>query len=141
MTTYDGTAGEDTRGLWLVIEGEPDADAEEVDRLTRQLRAELMGLDEVETIERASSADLPEGAKGAGVDWATLLMTVSASGGALSMLIGAVRDWLNRSRSASTVTLTIDGDSITLPKATKAEREELIQTWIARHGHQKKQKK
>ncbi|MFQ5613749.1 MAG: hypothetical protein ACE5H9_16615 [Anaerolineae bacterium] len=50
--------------LTLQVDAGQDTDAEELDRLTRQLRDELWELD-VESVELAAGGDLPEGAKSA----------------------------------------------------------------------------
>jgi hypothetical protein len=50
------------RDLVLVVESEPDLDPSEVDRLVRQLRAELVDLD-VECVTSVISEDAPVGAK------------------------------------------------------------------------------
>jgi hypothetical protein len=134
LATNDVAAGDGERGLRLVIRTGPGAEPEEVERLTRQLRAELGELDVAATIP-SSSEPIPEHAKaGGGVDLGTLLVTMSGAGGVFPMIIATIRDWLDRSRSAQGISMTIDGDTITLPRASQPEREELIRTWVARHG-------
>jgi hypothetical protein len=60
---------QETRQLILHIDLGQEADEEELDKATRQLRTELMELD-VETVEFSKSGELPEGAKSAEVKWA-----------------------------------------------------------------------
>lgn len=60
-------------------------------------------------------------------------MALSASGGVLTALVGTLRDWLGRSSARHRVSLTIDGDTIDLERASEAERRELIDAYIRRH--------
>ena len=122
----------DQRNLLLVLELEPEATPEEAERLGRQLRAELAQLD-VDTVRPAAVSDEP-GSKGAGVDWGSLLVAMSAAGGVFTSVIALAQDWLSRHGSARRIKMTIDDDSIVLERATPAEREQLIQAWIDRHS-------
>ncbi len=80
------------------------------------------------------SADVAQGAKGAGVDWGSLLVTLSAAGGVVTSVIAVVQDWLARHSAAQTIKITIDDDTIELGRASVQEREELISTWVRRHS-------
>ena len=53
---------EDTTDLTLVVDGGSETDAEEVSKLTTQVRQRLLELD-VHTVELVRTGDLPEGAK------------------------------------------------------------------------------
>lgn len=120
--------------LLLTLEPEVEADAEEVERLGRQLRGELANLD-VDHIAPVAIAEPPQGAKGGEVvslvEW---LITMSGTGGVLATVVATLKDWLGRRGAAHKVKLTIDGDSLELDAATPAERSELIETFIRRHG-------
>jgi hypothetical protein len=119
--------------LLVALEPEAGADAEESDRLGRQLRQELRSLDAGEVVPVPAGA-APHGAKGIDAASATeLLVTLSAGGGAFALVVGTVRDWLTRRAGAHKVTVTIDGDSLELSAATPAERAELIETFVRRH--------
>jgi hypothetical protein len=119
--------------LLVALEPEAGADPEESDRLGRQLRQELRSLDAAEVVPVPADA-APHGSKGIDAASATeLLVTLSASGGAVALLVATVRDWLARRAGAHKVTLTIDGDSLELSSATPAERAELIDTFVRRH--------
>jgi Effector Associated Constant Component 1 len=116
----------------VALEPEPGADAEETDRLGRQLSRELRSLDV--DVTPVASGPAPAGAKG--VDAASitqLLVTLSGTGGVIATLIATVRDWLGRRTGGHKVTVTIDGDSLELDGATAAERAELIDTFVRRH--------
>jgi hypothetical protein len=121
------------RRLTLVVESDADADPVEVDRLVRQLRAELEHVD-VEDVEPIGAEAVPEGAKGADpYSIGALLVTLSAAGGVFSLLIETARDWLGRQAAADKISVTIDGDTLVLEKTSKKERGALIEAYIRRH--------
>ena len=120
------------RSVLLVLEPEAGADPEETERLGRQLRAALWELD-VEDVSAVPDGAVPEGAKGDAVSVAQWLVTLSATGGVFATVVATVKDWLNRRSGAHKITLTIDGDSLELERATPAERAELIDTFVRRH--------
>lgn len=132
MPRSDETDG-DPRNLLIELRLVPDADSEEAERFGRQLRAELAQLD-VEAVSPMTSADVAQGAKGAGVDWGSLLVTLSAAGGVITSVIAVVQDWLARHSAAQSVKMTIDDDTIELGRASAQEREELISVWVRRHS-------
>ncbi len=117
----------------VVIEPGPDAGPDDVEGLTRQLRAELGELD-LDVVILRSSEEPPPHAKGGGIDWGTLLVTLSASGGVFTVLIATMQRWLDRRRLARGITMTVDGDSITLNRTSEQERDELVRMWVRRHG-------
>ena len=80
------------------------------------------------------SADVAQGAKGAGVNWGSLLVTLNAAGGVFTSVIAVVQDWLARHSAAQSIKITIDDDTIELGRASVQEREELISTWLLRHS-------
>jgi hypothetical protein len=119
--------------LLLVLELEPEADSDEAERLGRQLRGDLSQLD-VEAVKPATIADVPEGAKGGAVDWASLLVTFSAAGGVFTSVITLMQDWLDRHSAAQSIKMTIDNDTIVLHRTSAQEREQLISMWVRRHS-------
>jgi hypothetical protein len=132
MLRREGADG-DQRKLVIEVQLDPDADTEEAERFGRQLRAELVELD-VEAVNPIISADVPHGAKGAAVDWGSLLVTFTAAGGILTSVIAVVQNWLVRHGAAQGIKITIDQDTIELGRASAQEREELISTWVRRHS-------
>jgi hypothetical protein len=110
----------------------PEADAEESERAARQLRDGLLELD-VQTVEFAPGGETPEGTK-AGVppDLSTILLTLAASGGVLTTIIGVLQSWLTRHERRS-VTLEIDGDKIEITGISSEEQKRLIDAWMRRH--------
>jgi hypothetical protein len=123
----------DQRDLLLVLELEPEADADEAERLGRQLRRDLTQLD-VEAVNPVTVTDVPKGAKGGAVDWGSLLVTFSAAGGVFTTVIAMAQDWLDRHSAAQRIKMTIDNDTIVLDRASEQEREQLIGTWVRRHS-------
>jgi hypothetical protein len=115
--------------LRIVLEPDDDADAEEVERLGRELGAELRELD-VDSVQPAGERAAPDGAKGVATSLAELLVTMSGTGGVLATVVATIRDWLGR-RDSGRVVLTIDGDTLELSSATSAE---LVDAFVRRHA-------
>src|SRR3954464_1493883 len=116
----------------VVLEPDADADAEDVERLGRQLRAELRSLD-VEDVSAVGFQEVPPGAKGVGAEITEWLVTLSGSGGVFVTLIATVKDWLGRHTEAHKIKVDIDGDTLELSSATPTEQAELIQDFLHRH--------
>lgn len=128
-TEHRGDGG--GRRLMVVLDGGSDTDAPELAELTGQLRRQLLELD-VETVELARSAEVPEGAKP--LDAVSLgALVVTAGPGMVTAVVGLVRKWLAH-RPVRSAKLTIDGDSIELSGATAAEQERLIAAFVDRHN-------
>lgn len=135
MTGYrvDPGSGSLLRDLVLIVEPEPDIDPEGVDRLVRQLRAELENLD-VESVGPVNPENAPPGAKGVDPFSAgALLITLTTTGGVVTTLIEVARDWLARHAAAQRISVTIDGDTIVVEKASVQERGALIEAYLRRH--------
>jgi Effector Associated Constant Component 1 len=114
--------------LRLEVQGLPDSDDEERAQLAGLLRDEMLdnGVEEVAHPDARAS----EGAKGASLEWAQLVVGLA---GSLGPLLSALRGRLGRHPDAA-VTLEIDGDKLTLDAASPAERQRLVETFLARHG-------
>ncbi len=114
--------------LHLHVAGYADSDEEERADLAGRLREEI----EVHGIDDVShpQVESPEGSKGAALDLAQLVITFA---GTLPALIAAVQGWMGRHPSAA-VTLEIDGDTLTLDEASPAERQRLMEVFLAKHG-------
>lgn len=122
----------DTRRALLRLEADDDADAEELDRLARRLRAELGELD---VDLRAVPAEVPAGAKAVDpVTIGSLMVAFSAAGGVFPGLVETLREWLGRQAGRHKIKMTIDGDTVELERATTAERQQLIEAFVQRHG-------
>ena len=71
--------------LTVTLDAKPDTDAEDLERLTRQLRDELSELDVQADLMTGGSA--PANTKaGDVIEWGTLLLTLAASGGVQELL-------------------------------------------------------
>lgn len=120
------------RDVRLVFTPDPEFDPEAAERLARRLRAEIAALD-VESVRSEPGGPAPEGAKGGDVVTVGALVVALASGGVFTALIDTVRDWLGRSSARHRVSVTIDGDTIELERATDAERSTLVEAYVRRH--------
>lgn len=118
--------------VWVVL-AEPDLDPEDHDQLTRRLRAELDDLD-VQSVSLATDSLPPPGAKGDPVTIGALIVALSASGGLLPSLIATVRDWLDRQAGRHRVSVTVNGDTIELDRATVDEQRDLVDAFLRRHA-------
>lgn len=105
----------------------PDSDDEERAELASRLREEMIeqGVEEV----AHPHAQAPDGAKGAALEWAQLVVGVV---GTIGPLLSALHGWLGRHPHAG-VTLEIDGDKLTLNQESPAHRERLVEAFLARH--------
>jgi hypothetical protein len=117
----------------LAVTPDPELEPEQTERATRVLRADIAGLD-IESIASGPATPLPYGAKGTdAVTVGAIVVALSTAGGVFPTLIDIVRDWLGRSSARHRVSVTIDGDTIELERATDAERQALIHAYIRRH--------
>ncbi len=66
------------------------------------------------------------------MDIGALLVTLTASGGLLTTLLGVLQGWLLR-HSGSRIVLEIDGDRVELTGATDEERRRALESWLARY--------
>jgi hypothetical protein len=109
-----------------------NTDEDKFEQVTRQLLRELKELD-IEPIKLAAG-EAPVGSKGAELttlsEW---LLTASASGGAITIIMATLRDWLSSRSRGSKVSVTIEGDTIELDAASDAETRALLEAFIARH--------
>jgi hypothetical protein len=120
------------RNLILIVESESDVDIAQVEQSMRQLRAELNELD-VESVVWMTGEKLPSGAKGLDASSVGSLLITMTSSGVFTGLIATVGDWLARNVSAQRISVTIDGDTIVLDKASEQERSALIEAYVRRH--------
>ena len=117
----------------LAINAGPEADAKELERLTRQLREELLELD-LESVDLLRGGKAPEKAKvGDPISWGTILLTLAASGGVITSLINLLQSWLKR-HERSNLTLEIQGDRLELKgiPISSEEQQRLLEDWLSR---------
>ena len=112
----------------LRIELRLHADSEEeLERFAMGLQRDL---EELPSTVAFAQAAAPEGAKSAGnMDWSQILLTLMASGGALTGLIGLIQARLSRERR---VKLVIDGDELEVSGLDRVEQKKLIDAWLNR---------
>lgn len=121
----------DLNSLTLNLQTGADADVRERIGLARMLRKELSGLPDIETLDPLPVPADPR-SKAPGVDWQTVVVTLAASGGVLTTLIGTVQAWLTR-HERSSVTLEMGGDKLVVTGVSSESERRLVNDWIARH--------
>jgi len=117
--------------LKLILNPAPQTDAEELDRLTRQLRRDILDL-EVEDVRLPEAGEVTAGAKGSYLEVGALLITLLVSSGAVPPLIELIRSLLTH-HSLRSATLEIDGDKLEVQGLSAREQRELIEAWMSRH--------
>lgn len=116
----------------LLVVVAPGADHERQDRLARRLRAEIAEAD-IERVVAGGGSDRPAGAKAGGLgNLGQLLVTVTASGGALARLVGLLADWLKRQPGNERLTVSIGDDRIEL-HPTADQQQKIVEAFLARH--------
>src|SRR5918994_236322 len=111
--------------LALVVGVGADADNEELERLTDQLRGELLQL-EVDSVRRPQAGEAPPGAKVGGVlAIGALIVELARSSAVLTAVVGAVQSWVGSRRDRS-VKLQLDGDSIEVTGISPSDQRKLI---------------
>ena len=129
-----GVMGAKDLSVALVILPDDEAGLEESDRLIRQLRAELAELD-ADSISLTGAGMVPAGTKASDpVTVGAIVVAMSASGGVFAALIDIVRDWLGRQSGSHRVSVTIDGDTIELERASADEQQTLVEAYLRRHS-------
>jgi hypothetical protein len=119
------------RQVILTLDAGLEADAEDLESLTRQLREELWELD-VEAVDLVRAGKLPEKAKaGDPITWGALLLTF-ISGGGLAALIGLLQSWLTR-HGQSSVMVRIGDDELTVTGQPTEQQQQVINAWLSRH--------
>lgn len=64
------------------------------------------------------------------ITWGTLLLTLAASGGVLTTLIGMVQSWLTRHNQRS-ISLEVNGNKIDINDISSEDQKRLIGSWIS----------
>jgi hypothetical protein len=118
-----------TIGMGIVLEGGPDADAEELDSLTRRLRDRLLELDVDDVRPAPAARAVPDGAKSGELIVAGGL-AVTLAPVLVRAVLRLVETWMTN-RPLRTVTVTVDGRSIELGHATREEQRRLVDAFVA----------
>ncbi|MGW2816689.1 effector-associated constant component EACC1 [Streptomyces sp. NPDC001415] len=135
-SSYDaGKAGPaEVMSAVLMITSDSELDPEASEQLARQLRSEIAELD-LDSVRALPAGTVPDGAKAADpVTLGAIVVSLSTAGGVLSSLVETLRDWLGRQSARHRISLTVDGDTIQLERATSDERRDLIAAYIRRHS-------
>ena len=120
-----------TNQLIVTLDAEPDTDAEDLERLTRQLRDELSELDVQADLVTGGSA--PANTKaGDVIEWGTLLLTLAASGGVITALINAIQAWLTNRNQPATITIETGGDKLQITGNPSPEQQRTIEAFLQR---------
>jgi hypothetical protein len=119
----------------LVEVYDADAPAEEVDRLTRVLHAELLGIDDVDDVRAASAGPAPPGSRAVGIEaLGALIVSVEPTVEVVRRVIDLVRSWLGRAdgsaASSRTMRVTVNGHTIELTP-TPEQQQALVEKFLA----------
>ncbi|MFD7921831.1 hypothetical protein ACFV3R_21700 [Streptomyces sp. NPDC059740] len=117
----------DTGDITVVVHDE-DADASQLDELTRGLHEELLLLDLPE-VTRAGAAGVPGGKSGLVTALTTLVVSGGFSAAALRSLTLVVRDWIRRGGQRRAV-LVSGEHRLELDAASRRTQEAAVQAWI-----------
>lgn len=108
-----------------------DADPDEVDRLTRAVREELLDIDEVGTVRPAEAGPAPEGTRGLTLAaLGALLVQAPATVEVVAKVLSVIRSFLSRGGSERTMRVTVNGQSIELTP-TKEQQQALVERFLA----------
>ena len=119
----------------VAVELSGDLDAESLERLTGELRAELLELD-VDAVERPPGGPAPAGSRGAGevaAQLGTLLVTGVTAPEVLAAVVELLRGWRAGGRPGA-LTATIDGDTLEIATPTADQQRAVVAAWLERHG-------
>lgn len=118
--------------LTLRVDAGADADLEELDELTAELRLRLLDLD-VMAVEAMRAGDAPPGTRaGDAFTIGGLIVTLVASPELIKGTIGTIQSWL-AARSGKSVELELDGDKIKLTGLTSEQQARFIELFLERH--------
>ncbi len=131
METSEAPQQRANERLTLAIEGAPDSDAEELARLTGQLRSQLLELD-VDRVDLVRGGQAPPGSKVADpITIGAIIITLAPT--LIQAVIGLVQNW-HKDHPVSSVKVTLGDDSLELSNASPEQLEQLAQAFIARHS-------
>ncbi|GGU21630.1 hypothetical protein [Streptomyces lavendofoliae] len=114
---------------------EEGSDPERIDRMTGNLRRELLRLD-VDNVETLPAEEIPAGARAFGpVEVGALLVTLGQSATAVRQVAGLLHGWWSRFQEARpSMRLTMDGDVLELSEASPDQVAEAFETFITKHS-------
>ncbi|WP_425604792.1 effector-associated constant component EACC1 [Actinomycetospora termitidis] len=104
------------------------ADPVSRERECRQLRSELLNID-VEAVD-FGEARQEAGAKGDAVTLTELIVTMSASGGLLPLVMATAQEWIKRRTQSHKLTISINGSSLELETASRRDIDRLVNAFM-----------
>jgi hypothetical protein len=113
------------------LEIDPDRDLRDLEQASANLRSELSRLDGIASVEPLPIGEAPAGSRAAdAVSVGSILMTLAASGGVISSLIGVLREWAGRDEKRKVV-LQIGEDKIELAGVRAQDEKQLVETFLS----------
>ena len=109
-----------------------NADPQELETLTLQLRRELLGLEVA--VRLPTAGDLPPGSKGVDLTAVGALVVTLAQSSGLAALIHTVQNWLSASHHRTVLITAADGTSLEVAGVSSADQRRLIDAWIDSHA-------
>ncbi|MGD9961541.1 hypothetical protein [Nocardioides sp.] len=114
----------------LYADGEQLGD-DDLERMRLALRREFLDLSDVAAVGTVSAGPAPPGTRGLDVAAiGALAVSVQPTIEVLEKVFGLLRGWLGRNTSASTMRVTVNGQSIEL-SPTKEQQAALVEAFIA----------
>lgn len=116
----------------FVSDSADEAEAAELERLTRALRNEILQIDEVTAVDQASAGPAPEGTKALElIAIGTLIVQVASTFEAVDKVVRVIRGWLaGRSSEVPPVKLSVGGNTIEFVP-DKDQQDELVRQFMA----------
>lgn len=107
------------------------SDERELNKLAQGLRGELLDLD-VQSVERAPVAVVPDGVKSGGASLPDLLIISISNSTVLVAIVHLLQAWIGRGKDRK-VTIKLGKDSLEVDAASPEEQAKLIESWIDWH--------
>jgi membrane-associated two-gene conflict system component 1 (EACC1) len=117
--------------LSVQIAAGPDSDQEELDRLSLDLRHELLELD-VDSVVRAPNGPAPSNAMAVGTSLSDVLIVSLSNSTVLVSVIHALGWWIKRG-TGRRARVKIGGNIIEIDSASTEDKARLIELWLDWH--------
>jgi hypothetical protein len=116
--------------LSVQIAAGPISDREELNRLSSELRCELLELD-VDSVSRASNGSAPANAKTGGTGLSDVLIVSLSNSTVLVSVLHLLGLWIKRGRERR-VKLKVGDDALEIDSASTEEVAQVIESWLDR---------
>lgn len=134
---------ENENSLLINVESiQEDEDPEELERITNNLRGDLIEVDAIENVDLVTKeGELPPEGSKSGAEVAALgslvvTLGATAASSVIPKLTNTLQSWLTRNERHK-ISLEIGGDKLEVTGISDKERQRLIDTWISRHIEKK----